>query len=342
MERNRSMAGFTLIELMVALGIFAIITLYLTQSFTVQHRAYTVVDQVTEVQQNARAIATLLERDVRQAGMVVPEGASVCGVDNTAGPDILYVSASDQLSPAGVEEPDVSMTISFGGSAAFVDPTGGTQTYTVSRADTGVPTLEMPDGGGGPFFTNSDFANGMGVIVTDVNNPDRGSACGVLSNVNSLANTLDVTWEALLDASANPADYRMVPAHRYAIVGTNLQRNGTLLAQDIEDFQVAYFYDADSDGVVDNPGLINSEYRGSAGTTYDSALIAGTAPTDLREIRLNIVIRTRDEDPNQAYDSGSIQATENRAPSALRDGFRRRVHTSQIRVRNVGFRDLAT
>ena len=58
MKRAR---GFTLIELMIAMAILLLVVVYLTEMLTRQSRAYTVVDQVTEAQQNLRAIADLLE-----------------------------------------------------------------------------------------------------------------------------------------------------------------------------------------------------------------------------------------------------------------------------------------
>ena len=60
--------GFTLIELLVALGLLSVVLLFVFGTFTYQHGTYTVVDQVSEAQQNSRAIARLIERDVRNAG----------------------------------------------------------------------------------------------------------------------------------------------------------------------------------------------------------------------------------------------------------------------------------
>ena len=58
--------------------------------------------------------------------------------------------------------------------------------------------------------------------------------------------------------------------------------------------------------------------------------------SDLREIRFNLVLRTRAEDP--LYESGYMQATENRAALGAPDGFRRRLLTTTVRPRNIGFR----
>ena len=44
-------------------------------------------------------------------------------------------------------------------------------------------------------------------------------------------------------------DLVVVPAHVYQINGSDeLLRDGTVVARNVDDFQVAYFFDADPDG----------------------------------------------------------------------------------------------
>ena len=69
--------GFTLLELLVALGLLSIVLMFVFNTFTYQHATYTVTDQVSEASQNQRAIARLLERDIRNAGYLVPPAAAV-------------------------------------------------------------------------------------------------------------------------------------------------------------------------------------------------------------------------------------------------------------------------
>ena len=60
--------GVTLIELLVALVICGIVTAGIYRLFIGQTRAYTVQDQVVEVQQNVRSAMEILLRDLRMAG----------------------------------------------------------------------------------------------------------------------------------------------------------------------------------------------------------------------------------------------------------------------------------
>ena len=89
--------GFTLIELVVALAITFMVVFYTLATFTYQHQTYIAVEQVSETQQNSRAIASLIERDIRNAGYQVPSPAATCGADSNAASDVLYLSDADAI-----------------------------------------------------------------------------------------------------------------------------------------------------------------------------------------------------------------------------------------------------
>ena len=341
---RRNEAAFTLVELMVAMALMVVVVMWLTQTFTVQHRTYTVVEQVTETQQNSTAIAGLIEREIRGAGFLVPENAAVCGVDNTNASDVLYVSASDLIDPSGVDNPDLGWGLSAA-SVGFNEGDGGVSEPL--RLDNRI----LDDGDSLGFFdtdvngvNDADLVDGMGVIVVDLDNSSRGAACGRVSGVPTggtppVNMNIVVDYEATMDGGASgTADIFVVPAHVYDLDGNgNLRRNGVLLAPDVEDFQVSYFYDRDGDGSVTGSNEVPGS--GVAGANlYDTAsgLWLGN---DLREVRLAVVVRTRDQDPNVNFQEGVFQATENRVAPAGNDRFRRRVYQSNVRVRNVGFRD---
>ena len=60
--------GVTLIELLVALVICGVVIGAIYRLFIVQTRAYTVQDQVVEVQQNVRSAMEIMLRDLRMTG----------------------------------------------------------------------------------------------------------------------------------------------------------------------------------------------------------------------------------------------------------------------------------
>jgi hypothetical protein len=126
----------------------------------------------------------------------------------------------------------------------------------------------------------------------------------------------------------------IVPAARYALDSTTgtgrLERNGELLAQGVDDFQVSYYFDVDDDGVVD---AATAEEPGTKdGNAYSPA---NWDNEDLKEVRFSIVVRTRAAD--QQFADGNFVVLENRtAPAGGSDGFRRRVIVGSVRPRNVG------
>ncbi len=125
----------------------------------------------------------------------------------------------------------------------------------------------------------------------------------------------------------------IVPAARYAISTVagremRLERNGDLLAQGVDDFQVAYYFDEDDDGDVD----AGEQPGGKTDAAYDPA---DRDHSTLKEVRFSIRVRTRAAD--QEFDSGALGALENRpVPAGGNDGFRRRDVTGSVRPRNVG------
>ena len=83
--------GITLLELLVALVIFGIVSAGSYRLFVAQGKAYTVQDQVVEIQQTIRTAMEILVRDIRMAGfddgrtplIVIPTENSVVPGDHS-------------------------------------------------------------------------------------------------------------------------------------------------------------------------------------------------------------------------------------------------------------------
>jgi prepilin-type N-terminal cleavage/methylation domain-containing protein len=296
-------SGFTIIELMVASAILAIVMVFTMQIFTVNNRAYVKIDSVVDTQQSVRAIASIFERDLRHAGMMVPEGAAICGIDNTNAPDLLYISDHTAINPVdaigifdGARVLGGVTQVNFGVTTLGLDS-------LVVEPDTPDPSYDT-DGNG---VNDSDFNdNGGGVIITDLQDPDRGSVCGLVGNVNLATN----------------------PAIEYRIDSNKLYRNGLLLADGVEDLQLAFFLDSNGNFALDV-----GELYGISGNDY---VAKDSDASELRAVRLNVVTRTRSED--ERFTQGFFQNMENRDAVPGQDGYRRRVHTAIVRMRNIGDR----
>ena len=71
--------GFTLVELMVSMGIGMVILAAVTTTFMSQTRIYNAQEQINEMQQNARGALDIITREVKMAGYR-PNGGGFNGV----------------------------------------------------------------------------------------------------------------------------------------------------------------------------------------------------------------------------------------------------------------------
>lgn len=332
-----------MIELVVALGLLSVVLLFVFNTFSYQQATYTVVDQVSETHQNSQAIARLIERDARHAGYLVPPGAAACGVDSTSAADILFVSDTDAILPADQLPVEVAGRELAAEVSTSDDPTAlgpPAKVLTVDRVviDDNLDTAALE---GASYDTDangtndSDFRVGGGAILADLGNPSRGVACGIVTAVDASAPySVSVNFLTLHDSGgvSSAKQLVLVPAHVYQVVAGSpprLERDGVLLAKDIEDLQVAWFYDDNTNGDVDA-----SEVRGVPGEDYETDSVVGA---ELREIRINLVARTRSDDPRNPDNTGIGQARENRDAASVpaEDGKHRRVHTATVLLRNL-------
>ena len=75
----RNLEGFTLVELMVSMGVGMVILAAVTTTFMSQTRIYNAQEQINEMQQNARGVLDILSRELKMAGYK-PNGGGFNGV----------------------------------------------------------------------------------------------------------------------------------------------------------------------------------------------------------------------------------------------------------------------
>jgi prepilin-type N-terminal cleavage/methylation domain-containing protein len=388
MRRALLRRGFTLLEVMISLGIFAFVSFLLMEMLARQSRTYTVVDNVAEAQEKVRAVANLLEQDLRVTDFLVPQAGAFCGYDTHPNepdddPDVIYVTNTEALTPPPPPPAPQPVAVAPSNSpyeryVATVVPmlpasVGGValpQSFVVTALQVDAPAFYDLNGDGvgdsdfrGPISAASPPSQRGGVIVFDPADPAKGTACGQITNINLVTNTITVDFTSGGAVPSNAfgtgtplgagalTQLALVPAHGYWIQNSpagvpQLMRDGVVMAEDIEDLQFAAFYDAGDDGIVAALGVAApppwhnaAEYPGSAdvGSAYRSNAYDNSL---LREIRVTIVARTRTIDPdvalNPAFANNFRQRPENRViPGLAADGFRRRVLTMTIAPRNV-------
>ncbi len=341
-RRNTNRAGFTLIELMLAMTLLSIVVIMTLDSLTRQQKTSIVTEQIVEVQQNVRAVSSLVEREIRMAGFMVPNAVGVCGIDSTTAPDQLFLSETEPIVPDDERAGTLGARLS------------STQNWTPTWSGTPATPLNLTlnldstttdlDGDGNFFYDNdgngtaeADFRVNGGFILGDLANPHRGTVCGTVTAASSTQITVAVIGGQLAALVTSDAEEEivLVPAAHYRVnTGFStgrLERNQDLLAQGIDDLQISYFFDVDDDGVIDSAA---AEEPGTAGgAAYNPA---NWDNETLKEIRFSLVVRTRATDQN--FGNGGFITFENRvAPvGSGNDGFRRRVIVGAVRPRNIG------
>ena len=323
-------SGFTLVEMMLVTALLGVLVTGIMSFFTTQKKNASVNGQVVEAQQNSRLLGDLFEEDIRHAGLLVPESGALCGVDRLTTPDSFFVSDADAINSDDELRNDLGARIQGGAT----NITTGGQTLTLDTLVIEFTTLDAAYDLDADGVGDSDFRVGGGVIITDAGNPTRGSACGFISDIFPAGPQIVISIQSAalgaIPAGSSPVDLVAIPAHGYTVnAASQLVRDGMLIANDVEDLQIAVFLDANDNRTIDV-----GEYRGDGvGADFVSTAVD---ISEVREVRANLVLRTRLNDLDNS--NGRFQDSENRAAIATPDGFRRRAYSAAVSVRNVGAR----
>lgn len=284
--------GFTLIEVMVAVAISAIVIASVYSTFTSQYQSSIAQAQVSEMQQNARLAMDLISRDLITAGFGKPATAvngfsnAVAAANNgTNGADgITVVSAYRQLSTLAADASRGATTITVQSSADAAQFDTGTRRYLYLDGISAKDNYVVSNVGGtqltvSPALTR-DYVAGSPVFL-----------------VKAITYSLDF------------ADADRPILRRNENIGAGAQ----VVSPFIEDLQFAY---QDLNGGWFNVPPVAAE---------------------VRAIRINILGRTSREDPEWSRASlGRRPAIEDHAAAGAPDGFKRRLLTTVVEVRNMG------
>ena len=322
-RRSKSRPGFTLVELLVAMAMGLIVLTVMFTMFRTSQRSYTLQDYVAEMQQNLRVAMYSVSRDLRMAGcgvnllnQLVPtvevynSGAwnnlqGVTATNSTTGPDRIELFIGDIQSG----EYDATITKAMPDASAILD-----------------------------VDTVANFEEGDWVIISNGVN----AALFQVTHV-SLA-SLDIQHNPGGDAPYNPpAAFKAFPHGGGYTMGSRLYNFGNgrwvtyyidttdpdhptlvadlhdpsgvpaVVAENIEDMQFHYFLADGTD--TDNPSGDEN---------------------NIRAIRVTFSARTDAQDMDAASVFNPL-VVEDHDPGAVgNDGYRRRLLSTIIKVRNAG------
>lgn len=145
--RLSRIAGFSLMEVLISLALMSVVTLAVFKAYVNQHESYIQQEDVTEVQQGARASLDEMTRQVRMAGFGLPVGMASLVAANT-NPDTITIRYQMTDCDTWLENTlgSVSGSIECGSSIACFSPgswafifepdSGGGEWFQVSAVDT--------------------------------------------------------------------------------------------------------------------------------------------------------------------------------------------------------------
>ena len=301
MRSLRRHSAFTVIELMIALTVMAIVVTRVMVAFTEQHENSIEQERVVDTQQGLRLVMDVILEDLRMAGFMVQRETAVGSTDGgTSGPDVLCMSNPRALAPA--EYMDANDRFDSAEVTNLI--TGNNTSITVATGD-----LDL-DGDG-----NDDFVINEGVLISD------GDKVHCARNVGIFGTTIAISPSIPAGVSMSPSTVAAVPALYYELASNQLTRNGMVIATDVDDLQVEFAVDADRDGEIE-----------PADGEFPIHDLNGSDTSRIRAARVHLTMRTAV--PEIDF-TGQRSAAANRVAASTTDNFRRRKAIADAHLRNL-------
>lgn len=334
--------GYTLTELIIAIMIGSILVAGASATYISQNRSYVAQESVSEINTQAKIAQDLISNDLRSAGFAAPTNLNqdpingfttiITPIDNNNSPDAVTVVGGFKM--IGTMWPPGAGP---GVACPSVVPLGSTQIRIIYSG------TDSPD------ITDNRFMSIDGIDFVQVQNCTL-SGGGCDANTITLDRPLTQDFP-LLDTDGNGLCDAGRPVYliedaTYCVdnnlILRRIRRNANpntctsiasseddAIAENIEDLQLAYAIDANSDGQIDDQ---NGNGNIDAGDFLNGAVIAD--PSIIKALRINILARSDKPDPNYLGLGNPPAIIENRNHNPLNDNFRRRLWQSIITMRN--------
>lgn len=223
---GRRQKGLSLIELLVALVVAAIVIAGVYRTFAVQQKNFIVQEQVSEAQQSVRAVMDMIARDIRMAGFGRPEWV-VTGFPNTV---TITSTSPANFTLVGVFSSPIgklSNPATMGQNQITLDTSvvlNGQDNLLIFESGTSAPPLAPP-----LRYTT--------VVVWTPTGPGGATTIDIDADGATPGNRDTLRVDLRTDALV----YRVEPV-TYALNGNTLTRNGDLLATNVQNFQITDLY----------------------------------------------------------------------------------------------------
>lgn len=326
--------GFTLTEVLIALVIGLILISGVTATYIAQNRSYVAQESVSEVNTQSKIAHDLIANSIRGAGFGTPDdmdedpvnGLSdiIIPFDSDAAPDAVTVVGGFRMIgtiwPSGVGPggacPDY---LEMEDSTLDIILSGTTEPNTTDRRHLTLDGIQYVQAtsvasGGGSITFDPPLPRYFPLVDTNGDNKcDEGRPIYLVE---------DVTYCVAADATL----HRIWRNANAATCTAGASSDDEVIAENIEDLQLAYAVDADNDGQMDD-----------ADADGQPDYVDGSAVADfgtIRAVRINVLARSDRPDPNFFQQGNPPGQIENRAHAVTDDNFRRRWWRTTVKVRN--------
>jgi type IV pilus assembly protein PilW len=346
MKLVKGKCGFTMLEMLVVVGIFGVVLGGVLKVFDTSNYTYMVQEEMAAMQQNVRVSKMFLERDVRMAGCGLQNlgyyGSRVYALDfedeeGTTDTDKIFVNYIDySVTTCDGILPDLTST---GGPSPTSSEAEVEEEFGLSPWSAWVNefTCDGDTYGGNPFkefmiiIISPDGTQSDVVYVTQAQNTggtDKvqnapyptgcGSSCNKVINTYPPGSTLKFFNSNKMKRVAYYVSDNVLTRDSLDSEDGTTVVSSDPIAEDIEDLQFSFGLDTDGDDFID--------------TWIDDAL-SDTNKDQIRLVRINILGRTSSE--HRGY-SNTRPEIENHTQSGTTDGYRRKLLQVTVKVRNLG------
>lgn len=313
MKIKKSM-GFSLVELLIVIGISSILLASLVSVFVSQSKTYSKFSDIGEVQQATKAVLDYLAREVRMAGgglidkdYKFKNGATtatfvhISSINSSTGPDAIRIRGNFQ--------------------GVF-----GIISSTVGGSDAGDEAIKVT------YREKATFSKGNYITINDRSNAEIRLVNAVSSDKKTIS---FANGDGLQFAHKNGTIFNGIQELRYFIDSTgtlrrnNFELNGNQpILENVEELQLQYGMDINNDGIIDGWANYIGETINVSGVNYATNL------TMLKQV--NIWLLVRGTVPDEKINDTKTYVMGDRSyqpPSSLRK-YRRVLFNTTITLRN--------
>jgi len=316
--------GFTLVELLVAIVLAGLVLAGGYTVFQGSNRATVQQNQDSRLQDNARVAMDVLARNFRRAGFLVNYMNIAVGatVDIPSSKILItnQTAAADNITIVGgtlVALGTLQLPAARGSNTIVLDSVSGiavgsvigigyTYSGRVSGVNAGTRTVTLdttqPTG-----FLNMNYP---AAVLADGATASNQTAAQVrlLS-----ATTYSINWGTGAASNCGSATH--------PVLQTTVGATCEPIAEDIEDMQFAYGVDVNNNRIIADDEWLNAP--------------TASQIDQIRLVRITVVARTAQPDPDLVNVSQTIPAIEDRPQRVVTDGFRRYILTRIVKTRQL-------